>query len=208
MQGTAQQPDPTRPGVGIPIKVRLSEPAHVDEAIPNQPARQEQGPRRMRIMPYILEKYGFAEGCEGHKQAGLQGARDHSETCRVRIMEAIRHMGLILNEAGVRCLLSIQATDTIGGDSKREQGVAHEEDESLDHWPWWHGTTSRGRHLIRKKKCSTSRASKCTGKFFVRTLNGAEFQFFAHDEWTSTRETTTSTITEADLCPWNLTHIR
>ena len=44
-------------------------------------------------------------------------------------------MGLILNEAGVRCLLSIQATDTIGGDSKREQGVAHEEDESLDHWP-------------------------------------------------------------------------
>ena len=210
MQGTPQQPDPTRPGVGIPIKVRFSEPAHVDEAIPNQPARQEQGPRRMRIMPYMLEKYGFTEGCEGcrHKQAGLQGARDHSETCRVRIMEAIRQdtsdfgarmkqrhrneiermgrrdlhpeesqtmehpevldhgrshdggegsaasstdavntpvddaglspdvdMGLILNEAGVWCLLSIQATDTIGGDSKRDQGVAHEEDESLDHWP-------------------------------------------------------------------------
>ena len=92
MQGTPEQPDPTRPGVGIPIKVRFSEPAHVDEAIPNQPARQEQGPRRMRIMPYMLEKYGFTEGCEGcrHKQAGLQGARDHSETCRVRIMEAIR----------------------------------------------------------------------------------------------------------------------
>ena len=92
MQGTPQQPDPKRPGVGIPIKVRFSEPAHVDEAIPNQPARQEQGPRRMRIMPYMLEKYGFTEGWERCrlKQAGLQGARDHSETCRVRIMEAIR----------------------------------------------------------------------------------------------------------------------
>ena len=217
MQGTPQQPDPTRPGVGIPIKVRFSEPAHVDEAIPNQPARQEQRPRRMRIMPYKLGKYGFTEGCEGyrHKQAGLQGARDHSETCRVRIMEAVRQdtsdfgarkqqrhrnetermgrrdlhpeesqkmehpevldhgrshegsaasstdavktrvddaglspdvdVGLILNEGGMRCLLSIQATDTIGGDSKRDQGVAHEEDESLDHWPLRHGTTSRGR---------------------------------------------------------------
>ena len=59
MQGTPQQPDPTRPGVGIPIKVRFSEPAHVDEAIPKQLARQEQGPRRMRIM---LEKYGFTFG--------------------------------------------------------------------------------------------------------------------------------------------------
>ena len=217
MQGTPQQPDPTRPGVGIPIKVRFSEPAQVDEAIPNQPARQEQRPRRMRIMPYKLGKYGFTEGCEGcrHKQAGLQGARDHSETCRVRIMEAVRQdtsdfgarkqqrhrnetermgrrdlhpeesqkmehpevldhgrshqgsaasstdavktrvddaglspdvdVGLILNEGGMRCLLSIQATDTIGGDSKRDQGVAHEEDESLDHWPLRHGTTSRGR---------------------------------------------------------------
>ena len=160
MQGTPQQPDPTRLGVGIPIKVRFSEPAHVDEAIPNQLARQEQGPRRMWIMPYMLEKYGFTEGCEGcwQKQAG---ARDNSETCRVRIMEAIRQdtsdfgariqqrhrneaershdggegsaasstdavkipvddaglrpdvdMGLILKEGGVRCLLSIQATDT------------------------------------------------------------------------------------------------
>ena len=43
MQGTPQQPDPTIIGVGIPIKVRFSEPAHVDEAIPDQPARQEQG---------------------------------------------------------------------------------------------------------------------------------------------------------------------
>ena len=40
------------------------------------------------------------------------------------------------------------------------------------------------------KKCNTSRASKCTGKFFVRTPNGAEFHFYADDWWTSTRETT------------------
>ena len=44
-------------------------------------------------------------------------------------------MDLILNEAGMRCLLSIQATDTFGGDSKREQGIAQEEDESQDQWP-------------------------------------------------------------------------
>ena len=58
-QGTPQQAHPTRLGVGIPIKVRFSEPAHVDEAIPKQLARQEQGPRRMRIMPYMLEKNVF-----------------------------------------------------------------------------------------------------------------------------------------------------
>ena len=29
-------------------------------------------------------------------------------------------VGWILNEAGMMCLLSIQATDNIGGDSKRE----------------------------------------------------------------------------------------
>ena len=59
-------------------------------------------------------------------------------------------MGLILNEAGVRCLLNIQAADTIGGDSKRDRGVAHEEDESLDHWPLVAWDDLTGRHLIRK----------------------------------------------------------
>ena len=81
MQDTPRQPDPTRPGVGIPIKVRFSEPAHVDDAIPNQPAWQEHGPTRMRIMPYMLEKKGFTKGCEGcrHKQAGLQGGWEESQ---------------------------------------------------------------------------------------------------------------------------------
>ena len=40
--------------------------------------------------------------------------------------------GFILNEGGRRCLLSIQAPGTTGRDSEREQGIAHEEDESQD----------------------------------------------------------------------------
>ena len=66
-------------------------------------------------------------------------------------------MGLILNSAGMRCLLSIQATDTVGGDSK--EGVAHEEDEPQDQWPlvaWDHVTGSpldpKGVQLARLKE--------------------------------------------------------
>ena len=40
--------------------------------------------------------------------------------------------GLILNEGGRRCLLSIQAPGVTGRDSEREQGIANEEDESQD----------------------------------------------------------------------------
>ena len=164
----------------------------------------------MRIMPYMLEKYGFTEGCEGvatnsrlvfkaHeiilKRVESESWRPHAKirmilelacsndiamrlnawadvifilrnrkrwniqkcwimdaaTMAVKVLQRLRptrsrlhpvddaglspdvDMGLILNKAGVRCLLSIQATDTIGGDSKRGQGVAHEEHESLDH---------------------------------------------------------------------------
>ena len=41
MQGTPQQTDPSKPGAGMSISVRMHEPAHMDEVIPNQSAGQQ-----------------------------------------------------------------------------------------------------------------------------------------------------------------------
>ena len=46
-------------------------------------------PRELRITDRLLEKYGFAVGCQGcvHKQLGLDGHRGHSAECRARIYD-------------------------------------------------------------------------------------------------------------------------
>ena len=91
IQGTPQQPDPTKPGVAIPVKVHFDPPNLESADVPlaaEQPRRQI---RRMKLTGAMLEKYGYTEGCEGcrYKRAGLGEARPHTEECRARISTAM-----------------------------------------------------------------------------------------------------------------------
>ena len=90
MRGTPQQPDPSKPGLAIPVRVNFDPPA-VAEAIPAAPEPNHRQIRRMKITNRMLEKYGYSQGCEGcrYKQAGLGETRNHSEVCRARILEAM-----------------------------------------------------------------------------------------------------------------------
>ena len=56
MRGTPEQPDPSKPGSRIPIKIRFDTPVldRVDEAIP---LRREKGVRRMKITKRMLEEH-------------------------------------------------------------------------------------------------------------------------------------------------------
>ena len=86
--GTPQQPDPTKAGIGIPVRVRHDPPAQEE---PAPAAHKQPEVRRMRINNALLAKYGYTEGCEGcrFKSAGLNETRGHSEVCRRRIWEAM-----------------------------------------------------------------------------------------------------------------------
>ena len=86
MRGTPQQPDPTKPGLHIPIRITFDPPdgGVLDEAVP---LRKERGVRRLRITKRMLDRYGFTQDCEGCRcqRAGLEEQRVHSEACRARI---------------------------------------------------------------------------------------------------------------------------
>ena len=90
MQGTPQQPDPSRPGAHVPIHVRFDPPSteQVDESAP---LRREKGVRRMKITKKVLEDHGYIEECEGcrYQRAGLREQRVHSEECRDRLMKEL-----------------------------------------------------------------------------------------------------------------------
>ena len=93
MKGTPKQPDPSRPGIHIPIKMQMIGPEHVEEPVAVEAAPSEAViPRRFRIMTDMLAAYGCSTGCAGcrQKRSGFAGARDHTDACRRRIGEAIR----------------------------------------------------------------------------------------------------------------------
>jgi len=86
MVGTPQQPDPTKPGLKIPIRINF-DTAEAGEPVPSELPKNEGPVRRNRMTPRALEKYGYTEGCPGCqcKKAGLDESRNHSEECRARI---------------------------------------------------------------------------------------------------------------------------
>ena len=57
-------------------------------------------------------------------------------TCVLKLLNnRLTHaVSTIPSQAGTRHLLNVDATSTIGGDSQRERGIAHEEDESQMQW--------------------------------------------------------------------------
>ncbi len=90
MVGTPQQPDPTKPGAKIPIRVNFDE-AQGGEPVPSELPKDEAPVRRMRFNPSLLVKFGYTEGCPGckMKKAGMDESRNHSEGCRERIMKEL-----------------------------------------------------------------------------------------------------------------------
>ena len=91
MRGTPQKPDPSKPGIFIPIRVTFDEPEK-DPVLQSEPMRKERGSKRMKISRAILSKYGYTSGCDACRvqRAGLaQAGHLHSETCRSRIETAM-----------------------------------------------------------------------------------------------------------------------
>ena len=90
MKGTPQRPDPTKPGLHIPVQIRLEPEVPFDMPV-MIPARDEEGPRRPYIMKRHFEEYGYTEGCDGcgRLAAGMK-SKPHSSKCRSRIEEAMR----------------------------------------------------------------------------------------------------------------------
>ena len=82
MKGTPQRPDPNKPGLHIPVRIRV-EPEVPFEMPVMRIARDEDGPRRAYVMKRLYEEHGYTEGCEGcaRLSAGMN-ARPHSNVCR------------------------------------------------------------------------------------------------------------------------------
>ena len=90
IRGTPQQPDPSRPGLKIPVKITF-EPPREELIVPTARDTETGKVRRMMITPAMLDKYGYTEGCDGcrTKRAGLKERRGHTEECRARIEAAM-----------------------------------------------------------------------------------------------------------------------
>ena len=91
MQGTPQRPNPNKPGATIPIRINFDPIDRTQMPIILQAARDEEGPRSMQIRSWMLELYGYTEGCKGceYKRAGLDAQRPHSQACRSRLEAAV-----------------------------------------------------------------------------------------------------------------------
>ena len=87
IKGTPSQPDPSKPGINIPVRVRFDPIVH--EVAEEEVQDVEANSRRERITKGTLKRYGYTEGCDGclFKEAGLSESRNHTEACRKRIQE-------------------------------------------------------------------------------------------------------------------------
>ena len=85
MKGAPQRPDPNKPGLHIPVRIRV-EPEVPFEMPMTRPARDEEAPRRAYVMKRHYEEHGYTEGYEGcaRLSAGMR-PRPHSNTCRERM---------------------------------------------------------------------------------------------------------------------------
>ena len=83
MKGTPQRPDPTKPGLSIPVQIRL-EPEAPFSMLAMVPAGSEEGPTGQYIMKRRFEKHGYTEGCGGcgSLAAVMKKKRVHSDQCR------------------------------------------------------------------------------------------------------------------------------
>ena len=89
LKETPQQPDPSKPGLHIPIKVTFDEledqGVDVDETVDKEVIH-----RRLRVSKDMLRAHGYTENCEGCKaQRAGPAPKNHSERCRSRIVKEL-----------------------------------------------------------------------------------------------------------------------
>ena len=90
MKGTPQRPDPTQPGLHIPVQIML-EPEAPFSMPAMQPARAEEGPRRPYIMKRHFEEFGYTEECEGCARLSIgMKSKPHSSKCRQRMYDELK----------------------------------------------------------------------------------------------------------------------
>eukprot|EP00973_Karenia_brevis_P056195 7815668-Karenia_brevis.AAC.1 len=96
MRGTPQQPDPSKPGMHIPVRVNFEDFAE-DE--PEETVERRFAPRRMKITKSMLKDVGYTDDCEGcdAQKAGLAVPKNHTEQCRRRVEKEMEK-----TEAGMR----------------------------------------------------------------------------------------------------------
>ena len=90
MKGTPQRPNPNKPGLHIPIQIRMEPEVPIDmSGMAND--KEGEVPRRTYLKKYHFEKHGCTAQCDGCSRldAGM-AARPHNEECRKRMYEAMR----------------------------------------------------------------------------------------------------------------------
>ena len=88
--GGPQQPDRSKPGLHIPVRIRMDPPVEVD--VPElRPQREEDTPRGAYIKQKRFEEFGYTEDCEGCRRlrSGVVPRRPHFECCRRRVYEEL-----------------------------------------------------------------------------------------------------------------------
>ena len=87
MQGTPQRPDPRKPSLSIPVSVSVDIMQEDESGIYVETARREAMPRSPHIRQWMLDEFGYTDGCQGcdFKKAGMSAQRPHNQKCRDRM---------------------------------------------------------------------------------------------------------------------------
>ena len=90
IKGTPQRPDVDKPGLHIPVRIRV-EPEVPFEMPMMRPTRDEEAPRRAYVMKKHYEEHGYTEGCEGcaRLSAGMRPS-PQSNACRGRMYKELK----------------------------------------------------------------------------------------------------------------------
>ena len=81
MQGTPGQPDPSKPGIKVPVRITMPE-----EAMPTATREPESVGRKVYLKEEDFMVHGYTEGCPGciAQKSGMP-ARAHNGICRKRL---------------------------------------------------------------------------------------------------------------------------
>jgi hypothetical protein len=92
MKGTPARPNPNKPGSTIPVTITFDAEKDENDEIILRPARVEVQPKAVYVQTWMLESYGFTEGCPGcaRKRAGMTIREAHNSQCRERIKEELK----------------------------------------------------------------------------------------------------------------------
>ena len=125
MKGTPQQPDPSKPGLHIPVRIRIDPPVEAD--MPElRPQREEDMPKGAYTKKRRLEEFAYTEDCEVCRRLrpGVMPRRPHLECCRKRIYEE-----LAKTEVGRKCMetTNVKIDEHLAEKLEKEAGEGEQE---------------------------------------------------------------------------------